>query len=365
MIKGEIFYSGRWRNKSKRLGGRRMWVLFVLITGTIILGITDIAYSQIREEVKKELEKTDRVIERAKEAVRESGNPKAQSLLEIAINLQTRAKEAFDQERIKLAGKLTLQAREKAFEAIGLTKRNEENENLVLKAIERTDEIIAKAKEDALLSDSPRASSLLEVAIRNQERAKEFYHERKLKMALKLTLEARELAQKSMELTDRKDKLERIAKNQLERTDRLIDKAGPIIKESGSLRAQELFDEGVNLQEKAWDLFRQNRFGLAIKGTQRARSFVLRALGIVEENVTPQMVKKAIQQNDELIEKVGPQIKVSGNQQAINLFEEGLSHQEKAKRYLDDGKLKAALAQAKVADRLITKAFDMIGKEGL
>ena len=189
------------------------------------------------------------------------------------MNLQRRAKEAFWDERFRLATKRTLRAREKAFEAIGVTKRTEENESLVLKAIERTDHKIAKAKEKAFLTDNPRAFSLLEVAIRNQQRAKELYHEHKLKVVLKLTLKAKESAQKSVDLANRKDKLERFAGKELERTDRLIDKALSLIKESaqtgarpgGSLRAQDLLEKGVNLQKKAQDLFRQKRFKAAIK----------------------------------------------------------------------------------------------------
>jgi len=178
--------------------------LMVLIIAGIIICFADQAFAQIREEVEKELDRTDRVIERAKEAVAESSNPKAQYLLKLTMNLQGRAKEAFEGERFWLAAKLTLRAREKAFEAIGVTKRSEENENLVLKAIERTDQIIAKAKEKIFSTENQRAFSLLEVAIRNQQRAKEFYHEHKLKVALKLTLKARGSAQKSIDLAEQK-----------------------------------------------------------------------------------------------------------------------------------------------------------------
>jgi hypothetical protein len=359
------FYSMRREIPSRNQGSRKLIFLMLLIVAGVILCLTDQALAQIREEVEKELDRTDRVIDRAKEAVAESRNPKAENLLKLAMNLQGNAKEAFEGERFWLAAKLTLRAREKAFEAIGVTKRSEENENLVLKAIERTDRIIAKAKEKLFLTDNQRAFSLLEVAIRNQQRAKEFYHEHKLKVVLKLTLKAKESAQKSIELAEQKNKLERFAGKELERTDKLIHKASPIIKESGSLRAQDVLDKGVNLQEKAQDLFGQKRFKSAIKNTQKARDFILKALKIVEENPTPGMVEKAIGRNDDLINKLGPQIKVSGNQEAIDLFENGLSHQEKAKQYLGDGKLKAALAQAKVARRLITKAFDMIVEEGL
>ena len=344
--------------------GKLVFLLLLIVTG-VILCLPDQAFAQFREEVEKQLDKTGKVIKRAKEAVAESENPKVQTLFDIAINLQGNAKHARDRGRFGLAVKLTLRAREKAFEAIGISKRSEENENLVLKAIERTDQIITKAKERGFLTESQRASSLLEAAIKNQHRAKEFFNEHKLRVALKLTLRARESAKKSIELAESKNKLERFARRELERTGRLIEKALTIIQKSGDPKAQNLLDKGVDRQEKAGDLFRQKRFEKAIRNTRKASDFVLKALKIVEENVTPRMVERAIGQNHDFINKVESQIKASGNQEATELFEEGLSHQEKARENLEDGKLKAALAQAKVASRLITKAFDMIAKRSL
>lgn len=344
--------------------GKPVFLLLLIVAG-VILCLTHPAFAQFREEVEKQLDKTGKVIERAKEAVAESENPMAQALFDIAINLQGNARAALENERFGLAVKLTLRAREKAFEVIGITKRSEENENLVLKAIKRTDQVITKAKERVFLTESQRASSLLEAAIKNQHRAKEFINEHKLRAALKLTLRARESAKKSIELAERKNKLERFARRELERTDRLIEKVLPVIQRNGNPKAQNLLDKGVERQEKAGDLFKQKRFEAAITNTRKARDFVLKALKIVEENVTPRMVERAIGQNHDLINKVGSQIKASGNQEAIELFEEGLSHQKKAKENLEDGKLKAALAQAKVASRLITKAFDMIAKGSL
>ena len=337
----------------KQKSGKLVFLLLLIVTG-VILCLTDPAFAQFREKVEKELDRTDKVIERAKEAVAESRNPKAQALFDIAINLQGNARAALENERFGLAVKFTLRARKKAFETIGITKRSEENENLVSKAIERTDQVIAKAKEKVFLTESQRASSLLEATIKNQHRAKEFFNEHKLRAALKLTLRTRESAKKSIELAERKNKLERFSGRELERTGKLIEKALPRIQENGDPKAQNLLDKGVDRQKKAGKLFKQKRFEAATRNTRKARDFILKALKIVEENVTPRMVERAIGQNDDLINKVGSQIKASGNQEAIELFEEGLSHEEKAKEHLEDGKLKAALAQAKVARRLIT-----------
>lgn len=357
------FYYRQRRSPSKGCTRGKHAFLILLIVAGIIFCLTDQAFTQVRADVEKELDRTDKVIQRAKEAVVESRNPKAENLLKLAMDLQVRAKESCRNERFGLTAKLTLRAREKAFEAIGITKRAEENENLILKAIERTDQIIAKAKEKVSLIDNPRASSLFESATRNQQRAKELYHEHRLKVALKFTIKARESAKKAIELANRNNRQERFARRQLKMTDKLIDKTSHIVKESGNPKALDFFDKGVERQEGAWHLFQQKRFAPAAKNTQKAREFVLKALKILEESPTPKVVQHAIERNQDLIDELGSQIRTSGNQEAINLFEDGLSHQQKAKEYLTDDQSKSALTQAKVARRLITKAFEMIDKE--
>ena len=55
----------------------KLILLMLLIIAGVILCLTDQAFAQIKEKVEKELNRTDRAIERAKEAVVESRNPKA------------------------------------------------------------------------------------------------------------------------------------------------------------------------------------------------------------------------------------------------------------------------------------------------
>ena len=353
------------RFRLEKSDGKRFVFLFLLIVTGITLVLVNTAEAQIRENVRRELEKTDAVIVRAKEAVSESRNPKAENLLEMAVNLQNKAKDAFSMIRYKLAIELTLMARKSAYEAIGFTKRDEENENLVLKAIERTDQIISKAKEVGSELENKRIFSLLEMAINNQQKAKEFFKEHKLKAALKLTLKAREMAQKVLNLANKEKRLDRLAQKELERTDRLIRKASFVVQGSHNQTANRLLEKAKSLHEKAWDLFNQKRFTKAIKNSQRTRELVQKALRLVEEYVTPQIVQNAIQQNQRLIEKVEEKINAGTGPEVKSTFEKGLSHQNKVREYYHEGKFQAALAEAKVANRLITKALEMTQGSGL
>jgi len=350
------------RFKSRKSQSRKLAFLFFLIViGMILLWVTT-AEAQIKEKVRAELEKTDVVIQRAKEAVFESRNIKAEELLKMAIALQGKARDAFFMIKYKMAVELTLMARKKAYEAIGFTKRDEENENLVLKAIERTDQIITKAKESIVGLEHKRASSLLEAAINNQQKAKEFFKEHKLKVALKLTLKAREMAKKVLDLTTKGRRLNRLAQKELKITDRMIQKASLILQESESKGPDRLLEKAKSLQEKAREMFRQKKFTRATRSSRKARELVEKALRLVEEEVTPRMVENAIQQNERLISQVEEGIKGGTNPEAASTLEKGLAHQRKAKKYYQEGKFKPALAEAKVAKRLISKAREMSQK---
>ena len=102
-----------------------------------------------------------------------------------------------------------------------------------------------------------------------------------------------------------------------------------------------------------------------MKLTLKVREVVQRALRLVEEDVTPQMVQNAIQQNERLIKRVQEKIKAGINLEAVSTLEKSLSDQGKAKEYYHTGKFKAALAEAKVANRLINKALEMIQGNGM
>lgn len=347
--------------KSKQARGI-FWIFLIAMVMPLLLVNT--AQAQNRANLERELDKTDEVIERAREAVSASRNIKAENVLNLAVEYQGQAKGHAAQIRYKQAMELTLKAREKAYEAIGFTKKDEENENLVIRAIERTDQAISQAKDAIGQTDQKRVTSLLEMAIRSQERAKEFLRERKLKMALKFTLEANETADKIKGLAGNGDKLDQASKKQLQATERLMEKAAAKIQESQNQEAMELLEKGKGFLKEAQEQFNKNAYALAIKNAERAREMLEKALGLVEEDITPPMVERAMEQNERMIRTAQQAIKGEGNTQAVNVLEKGLNHQNRAREYFNQGEYKAALAEAKAANRLLNQVMKMLGESG-
>ena len=93
----------------------------------------------------------------------------------------------------------------------------------------------------------------------------------------------------------------------------------------------------------------------------RARELVAQALVMVEGPMSPERVSKDIAATDELIERIRSIIMESANQAAIDLFLSAGEHQDKAKAHFEAQRYKLALAQTKIARRLVDKALNLVG----
>lgn len=337
----------------------RTWGWLAVFAVALVVTSTPSALADPPEDAGRELAATDRVIEEAKEIVGASRNEQAQELLNLAISLQESARDAFRRKQYREALEFTHKAREEARRAIRMAKGGMDPKE-VERALRRTDDIIAKAREVVGESPNEQAQKLLETAIDEQNRAREAYRKEEHEMAMRMTRSAEEMARRAMEMARGDGHEERRVREALERTDRLIEKAAPAIRESGNREAIRLFDKAIDLQRKAWDLFRDHRYREAFHMTMEARELIHKALRLVEGPVDAQEVERAIKATDELIERVGPRIRNSGDKHAIGLLETGLLHQGHAKEHFRQERYRAALAETKVAYRLVMKAWELI-----
>lgn len=346
--------------RTKRL--LKMWPLPGLIVAVIVMvGLgAEVACAQNEAGVLRELKQTDLILLQGKRLVIDEGCPskRARELLIKARDVQKEAWEAYRRGNYLQALKGTKVAREWAEEAIRIAERW----RFVAQNIRRTRELLDVASEMVRVSQNPRAAALLETALGQFERGKEALREGQIEQAFHLLKNANKLAKDTIAMLQEEEaELERV-RRELERTDRLIDKAKPLIEESGDEKALVLFDRGVQTQIKAWEFFEKSRYNVAHQLTLKARELVARALGLVEGPISPERVRKAIQATDDLMARVRPAIMESQNQVAIDLFLSAGNHQDKAKGLLAARKYQLALAQTKIARRLVDKALKLAGE---
>jgi hypothetical protein len=152
------------------------------------------------------------------------------------------------------------------------------------------------------------------------------------------------------------------ARQELEKTDRQIELAEPIIRESGNEAARHRFDDARNLQRDAWADFNQRRYFRAVSKTKAARSAILQALEMAKFD--PRQVAEELRRTSDRMQEVRPVIMASGVKEAIDLWRIAEGEQETARRYYDARQYKLALKFTFAARQHGRKAFDLVKRQG-
>jgi hypothetical protein len=339
----------------------KIWLLPGLLIAILLLALKpEVANAQSAAEAMRELMRTDEVLLKAKRLVIDENCPsqRAREFLIQARDLQKEAWRAYGKGMHRTAMKGTRAARELAGEAIKIAERW----RFVKDQIHKTAELLELASEKVTTSQNPQTAGLLETALRQFERGKSALREGQVEQAFHLLKNANKLVRDIIAMLQEEQGDQIRVGRELARTDRLIEKARPLIEESGDEQALILSDRGLQNQTKAQGFFDQGRYQVAYQLTLEARELVARALVMVEGPISPERVGQAIAATDELMARVRPMITESQNDAAIDLFLTADNHQDKAKEALAGGRLKVALAQTKVARRLVDKALELVGE---
>lgn len=148
------------------------------------------------EILERQLSRTDVVLDRARNSVLESGDESARSLLDRAQSLQESARSAANEREVALGLARTREARHLASRALRQVV-GPVTEERVRDEIARTDEILEQLREDLANSSDGMGESLLEIAERHQDRARELLQRGDSRDSLAQTLVARRLASRA------------------------------------------------------------------------------------------------------------------------------------------------------------------------
>ena len=148
--------------------------------------------------VEEQLQRTREILDRARDVLSHCDMPLARDLLRTALDMQARAEQAYRETRYLAALQLTTSARERATRALRLCKSDESLEETVATALQRTDEVLARAHERLDGEGSEASRRLLANADALQSRARAEAGSGRLRLALSLTRQAREQATRAM-----------------------------------------------------------------------------------------------------------------------------------------------------------------------
>lgn len=253
--------------------------LLLLVGGLCLAAGTMPAVAQVvtSDRVQYALDLTDRRIEQARTVTSTAPNEAVRVELDAAMNLQSRARSAFTASQLALALRLTLDARRHADRAIAILRGLPDPDRVVAQ-LERTREVLDRARDRIEECQNDRARAMLRVAVEMQGRAEAAAEDGRYLAALQLTMSARERAMKALRLCNVQDDLEQGAERAMQRTDEVIARAQDVVGERGGERARQFLARAIDLQAEAGREFQAERYASSLRLTQSARTLAQRAI---------------------------------------------------------------------------------------
>jgi hypothetical protein len=336
----------------------------VFLVAIAIAGPAAAQHGGLMEQARDAIGKTQEIIEEAKEAVSESGSERAQNQLAMAIRLQStavrmvRSGTVFDEAFAMQVRKYTLNARSKAQRAIAITRQAEENEDYVRGRLERTDELIQEAIEEAGSETPPGLKVLLDTARDQQERAREFFRDRRLKASLQLTLQTERSLIRAMEQQGTHVRAQKRYQAQLDRYIQLREQLGAG-EESDLAEIAGQLEKAEALRTQAEKLAEQDRYGRAEKIMTQAVEGLSREVERLRE---PAKIKAALESlNREMIQLRG-RVENNGNTAMSEQYRNARQHLDKASEMYGQGNYETAAAQIQAARQLLHRIVRALGE---
>ena len=246
----------------------------------VLVAIPARAQTPDPQRLQDAIEITDRRIQLAQELLANSPNATAEVEVNMAVSLQAIAKQAFVEARYSAAARATFDARLHADRAIAIL-RGLPDPNRVRQQLDRTREILDRARDRLSHCDVAAAREMLRIAIDMQGRAEVSFGETRYLAALQLTMSARERALRALQLCNAGESLDEIVASALQRTDDLLARVHEKVDGSDNERARQLLANADSLQARAHAEADAGHPRLALRLTRGAREQAERALRLV------------------------------------------------------------------------------------
>ena len=156
------------------------------------------------DRVLAQLERTQELIERARENIEDCNNERARAMVQTAADMQKRAEDAARGGRYLGALQLTMSARERVHRALRLCNLEENLQDSAERALHRTDDAISRAREEVAAANADQAKLLLDRAVEQQQRATAEFRAERFEASLRMTLAARGLAYRAVRNASRR-----------------------------------------------------------------------------------------------------------------------------------------------------------------
>jgi hypothetical protein len=339
-----------------------------LLAGTVAAGAGPLSVLDFRQDVERELNRTDDVLARARAHLTDCTSARGQGFLTQAAEIQEKARAAFrslqdpnGQVRgLETVRRLSLRARDLALQAIETCQVEFQAHEALRDMMDSTQDLLGEARDAVTASGSAEGRRLLEAGLWQLDKAREAYRNREYRKAITLGAAARTLIQRAVQRARSAGLDEGAARVEaaLDRTDLILSDVLATPGAADSERARALFDRARKEQGQAWDLYRAGRPEQALRRTRAARATALDALWLVQTGPAEAQIRAAVQTIERLLRETAPGIRRSGPEEAIRLVDRAEEEIRRAGDLLREGKPARAAEAARLADTLLRRAAD-------
>lgn len=356
--------------QSPRAGCR--WVRLVgmgaLLAGALWLmvapALAAVDGDAVSVRVRREIERTDLVIERAIDEVRGAANRFCHQQLAAARDLQSRARKRFpggevSQADLKSALRLTIQARDHALKAIDAARLEKQASESVRRTVDRSQEQASEIVGSIERSGNPLARRVFEQGIDQLQRARSALRSGNLQQAMRLAGLASNLIDRAGQIAAEEMTAATAAATSVERTAALLREVEQALAESGSpAGGRARLVEATQLLRRAGEHLQRRLFGQALRLSLRARRDGLELLGELRDAPQPEVLAAMFEELRALAAEIAPEVSASGSRSAAQRLKVAEEMLAEARQLLADRKSRAALRLLVAVETLLREAAD-------
>jgi len=342
---------------------RRQITIFFVLAGFLMVAVPSLVaqggygLNDPRETCRAEIERTERILERAGEVITTSDHETLQARLAFAHELQDKADGHFGHKNYREATQYTLKAREIALrvinegQSIGSTDQR----------LERAAEMLDRAREAIRQSDDQRLITLYEAAKEQMRRAWEFFRSGQVYRALKLSREVEKIAERILSEANQQLHQRENFQRRVEKVRDLLERVTAQMSECQSEAGHRLVEQARNSFELAQNMARQNQSRTALKSLQTARRLAMaarRECAGGSDELLPRYERLAAE-----AERVAENLP-RDSEQGQRLMEQVRQHLQMASEFIDSDKSEAAIASLKAAQMTLNQLKNLLRQSG-
>lgn len=318
-----------------------------------------------REEVRVELERTDRALERARGDLAEHPCVQGQALLQRAGDLQRRAWARFlanNPAGMREARVLTGEARRFIQQSIRACEVDTRAHEALRELFDSTEEMARGAGPDVRASGDVEATRLLDAGLERLQKAREAYRADQFRLSLRLLSVARNLVQRALGRTHGEGPVSRRGvEAALDRTELFLSQVRLALASSSSAPAKGHLDRAAEHQQRAREFARAARFGMALRSTALARSSALEAHWTLQSGPEKAQIEEALEMVEASFEDAATEIRISGGGDGRAILDRVREEIDGARAALAGGDLQMAVRCVKTADSLLRRVAEAEG----